>query len=288
MLDHFNFSVYEDEYDKIHAEKLEKELYTNAHVVLPFLADLHVSFGYIKLNSGDIDLKTKDGQRALDELSEHNNGVKFWSSYVNAGLIYLITIDISRLMSQYHSYINRSDYYKTVTDKDRQKIKDTIDKSAALLQQVTERGHLDYAVRTLKMLHGAALILSGGSNIKEGVQELESLLIEYQQVNMKGATDGIYMCLMVGYFALKDYEHCSNTYKRYIKVIKDKPVFEGNDLKIYAYYYLAQWLDSGSKQYAEKLHYLITKEWKGSPPKAIIEMARYYHVPTIEAMENYA
>ena len=133
--------------------------------------------------------------------------------------------------------------------------------------------------RGLHMLLGALLIISGRENIKVGLEELESMLITYQQVNLKGSTDSIFLCLMVGYFAESDYQKCAQTFKRYNKIIKGKPVFEGNDTKIHAYYYLSQWLNTRSRQYPIKFEALFDHQPEENIPRTILELARYFQLP---------
>jgi hypothetical protein len=134
-----------------------------------------------------------------------------------------------------------------------------------------------YHYKGVKMLYGVFLMLTGGSHIQKGIDELEMLLTTFQQINLKGSTDSIFMCLMVGYFSIKNYPKCASTFSRYLKSIKGKPGFEGNEVKIYAYYYLSQWLATGGKQYAVKLHNLLYKK-ASEPPATILELTNYFKI----------
>jgi hypothetical protein len=111
------------------------------------------------------------------------------------------------------------------------------------------------------------------------LNELEALLINYQQINFKAATDSIFLCLMVGYFSIKDYEKCVTTFKRYLKSVRGKLSYEGNHIKIHAYYYLAQWLSTKSKQYPAKLEALLNKYGSSGSQRTIWELAAYFKLP---------
>ena len=155
----------------------------------------------------------------------------------------------------------------------------------AILSRIPEKQSNAFEDRSVKMLHGALLILSGGKHITEGLNELEALLINYQQINFKAATDSIFLCLMVGYFSIKDYEKCVITFKRYLKSIRGKLSYEGNHTKIHAYYYLAQWLSTKSKQYPAKLATLLHQHGAGGSQRTIWELVDYFKLP-IEIPES--
>ncbi|MDB5283474.1 MAG: hypothetical protein JWO06_2549 [Bacteroidota bacterium] len=257
---------------------LEKDLANYPYVVFPFLTDIEGNFGFLKLNSPLVKLNSKEGEKEYEDLTEHYNSVKFWRSYLSFWQLHLIAIQVTRLLTAYHYQIHRSDYRKLISANDWRWVKSLIEKCDELLNIKTFIQHYEYEIRSLKMMYGALLIIAGGNNIKKGVAELESLLIAYQQVNMRGSTDSVYLCLMVGYFSLKNYEMCAKTFRRYTKVIKDKPVFEGNDSKIHAYYYLSQWLATNSKQYPTKMG-LLLKRLKGAPPESIVELMQHFEMP---------
>jgi hypothetical protein len=261
-------------------DALEKDLQVNAFVVLPFLNDIQGSLGFLKLNSSYTNPGSKDSQKHIEELSRHYDSVKFWGSYLNRGQIYLVTVSATRLLSIYHCHIHRSDYYLILRAEDRTVIEQLLKKCEELLLQFSKSKSAGFGIRSIKMLYGALLIISGGDNIKKGIYELEALLVAYQQVNLKSSTDSIFMCLMIGYFSLKDYNKCALTFKRYAKNIKGKQIFEQNDVKIYAYYYISQWLLTRSKQYHVKLEGLLKPKKPGAEvPQTIMELINYFKVP---------
>lgn len=257
---------------------LEKELQNYPHLIFPFLSDIKGNFGFFKLNSPLLNLNSKEWEEGYEEMTRHYNAMKFWNSYLSFWQLHLIAIQVTRLLSNYHHKIHLSDYQKIISQNDKRWVRSLIEKCDELMNKKIFNIGDDYEMRTLKMLYGALLIIAGGGNIKKGVEELESLLIAYQQVNMKSSTDSIYLCLMIGYFAMKDYDKCAKTFRRYTKVIKDKPVFKGNEMKIYAYYYLSQWLSTKSKQYAAKMNQLI-KNYSDTNPKTVQELVDQYEMP---------
>jgi tetratricopeptide (TPR) repeat protein len=167
-----------------------------------------------------------------------------------------------------------------VSAADLKLMKELCDKCAELIDlNIWEKQYKNDLV-SIKMLHGALLILKGGDKVKSGIETLEGLLTSYQQMNLSGSTDSIFLSLMIGYFSMKKYDKCSETYKRYLKVIKDKPVYEGNDISIHTYYYLSRWLETESKQYIAKLEGNYKRSKKtGGPQRAMEELIKYFEIP---------
>ena len=256
--------------------QLEKDLNNHSHVVFPYLVDIRSSLFFMKLNSTLGDVNSKESEREYEALSEHYKAIHYWKSFVNTGQLYLITIQCTRLLSNYESSIHRRDYPATLPEKEVQLIIELTRKCKAFLSSSIDAGKYEYEILSYRILLGVLLIISGGKNIRAGIDELEGLLVSYQQVNLNTETDSIFLCLMIGYFALKEYNQCSKTYKRYCKSIKGKPVFEVNDIKISAYYYLSQWLATQSKQYPIKLRALLNR---GKDSKTISELISYFNVP---------
>jgi hypothetical protein len=126
-------------------------------------------------------------------------------------------------------------------------------------------------------------ILSGGEGIKKGAEELEAMLVSYQQINLAGTTDSIFLFLILAYFAMRQYDKCALTFKRYARITKGKTVFEDNDIEIHIYYYLSQWLAFKSNQYLVKLkstYEEVRKEKaRGDQAKAIEELVSYFELP---------
>ena len=97
------------------------------------------------------------------------------------------------------------------------------------------------------------MLLGNNTQRSEAMDLIEETLISYQQISFSESIDSYFTCLMIGYFSNKEYEKCVNTYKRYIKLTQGRKINEDNDICIHAYYYGAQWMLTGRKQYVEKM-----------------------------------
>ncbi|HLP19346.1 MAG TPA: hypothetical protein VK174_03560, partial [Chitinophagales bacterium] len=277
---YFNPGMFDSEEDLSLIKQLDKELVNNSHVVFPFLFDIKGIFGFLLLNSPLARNETTEGKKHFKELTKHYSAIKFWKNYLNMPQIFSIAVQATRFVSTYHYLVHRSDYNGLVQTGDMQTMKQLSDKCAELLElDVWKRDYKNDLV-SVQMLYGALLVLQGGPNIRKGIEALESLLTSYQQLNLSGSTDSVFLALMIGYFATKKYDKCADTFKRYQKVIKDKPVYDGNDISIHTYYYLSRWLESHSKQYITKLEANYQRAIEtGGPQKAIEELVAYFKVP---------
>lgn len=277
---YFNPGMFDNKEDLALIKQFEKELVNNSHVVFPFLFDVKGIFGFLLLNSPLANINTPEGKRHFKELTKHYNSVKFWKNYLNMPQIFSIAVQSTRFVSSYHYLVHRSDYHTLVSAADQKILNELSDKCAELLALNIWDKHYKNDLVSVQMLYGALLILKGGDKIKNGIEVLESLLTSYQQLNLSGSTDSVFLALMIGYFSVKKYDKCSDTFKRYQKVIKDKPVYDGNDISIHTYYYLSRWLESHSNQYVIKLeaNYKRAKD-AGGQLKAMQELFKYFEVP---------
>lgn len=276
VLYQFNLEAFEQPEVAEIIDQLEKDLHNQSHVVFPYLLDLRSSLFFMKLNSSLKDLNSKESERELEALAQHYKAIKYWKTFVNTGQLYLITIQCTRLFNLYENQVYHSDYPAGIAEKDSKIIKDCISKCKSFLQSGIDTSKYKYEVMNYRILYGVLLVIAGGKNIKTGVDELEAVLLNYQQLNLNTETDSIFMCLMLGYLALKDYTRCAKTFKHYTKNIKDKPAFEDNNVRIHAYYYLSQWFSTKSHQYISKLHSLYDNDKKTTASKSISEMIEYF------------
>jgi hypothetical protein len=95
--------------------------------------------------------------------------------------------------------------------------------------------------------------------------------------------DSIFICLMLGYFALNNYKMCVETFKRYVKLSKGRVVNAENDLEIHSYYYAAQWLSTGRKQYINKINENYQRAGLHNShqviQRTILELVSYFNIP---------
>lgn len=253
-------------------EKLNKELQNYPYVILPFMTDVKGMLIYMQLNSGLYSIEAKERKKLFADLKEHYQCKKVQSGNLSAGELHLMAIESTQFLSKYHHLVGLKDYNERVSIEDRKDLNTLLAKLKAYLSLPAHSALPDFQVRSLRMLYGAMLVISGGKDVKSGVFELESMLVAYQQVNLGPSTDSIFLSLMVGYFALKDYEACATTFKRFTKTKVGKIVYAGNDLKIHGYYYLSQYLSSGKKQYVEKMKEMLGEMNKENWPKTVLEL----------------
>lgn len=273
------------ESDKARIKKIQKDIDNHPYVVFPFLLDIKGSLQHMVLNSAFTNVFSKEAEKDYKQLSAHYNSIKFWKNYINMGELHLITVQSTKLLSKYHYQVHLSNYQKIVTPEDAHLMVDLIGKCRAIIAKLEQGNGSSFEEISVRMLYSALMILSGGKQIAEGVAELESLLINYQQVNFKRSTSSIFLCLMVGYFSLRDYKKCNLTYKRYLKSVKGKLFFEGNNVKIQSYYYISQWLDTRSKQYAAKLEAVLEADGNNGAQRTIWQLINHFELP-IEAPEG--
>ena len=265
--------------DTERVEKIRKAIANQPYLVFPFLMDLKGNVEHMILNSSFPDFFAKETQKDIKQLSLHYESLNFWKNYFNRGEINLMLIQATGLLSKYHHQIHLSDYQNILERTDKVILHDILERGLKIRAQLSELNNRPFDEITVRMLCGAALILSGGPKIAEGIAELEALLTNYQQVNFKRSTSSIFMVLMLGYFSSADYEKCNQTFKRYLKSIKGKLFFEGNHVKIQAYYYLSQWLATGSKQYPAKLRHLLEKDEYDDYQTSIWALVSYFNLP---------
>ena len=261
---------------------LGKEIDNYGYIVTLFLFDMKSNFNFFRLNSTGFNLSTKEGKKDLSEFIAHYNSIIFWKHYLNIPEIYAITVQASHYLSNYHYSVHRHDYHKIIPAADLKKINEL----AINCEELLSRKFIDENYRndliSLKMLYGGLLILSGKEQAKKGVDELETMLTSYQQISLSGSVDSIFVCLMIGYFTMARYDKCAETFKRYLKITRGKPVYDDNDITIHTYYYLAQLLDSGRNQYVEKLQANYKRSVKSGianeAKKAIEEFVAYFNL----------
>jgi len=268
--------------DNDRIETLRKELRDNSYVVFPFLTDIKGSLEALLLNSPYTNVFAKETAKEYENLLAHFDTIKFWNNYLNIGELNLMAVQATKILSLYHNKLHLNNYKEVMDADDRLLLYELLNKCRKIIARIADRKNNTYEERSVRMIYSALLILSGKPETIEGLSSMEALLIDYQQINFKASTDSVFMCLMFGYFAIKDYEKCANSYKRYLKTIKGKLSFEGNHVKIQSYYYLSQWLATGSKQYPAKLKAMLKEHGKEGSQRTIWELIRHFNLPITE------
>jgi hypothetical protein len=247
------------------------------------MEDIYSKFLFYKLNLSTTDLSSKEGKAEYQKLLIHNKSLLFWQNYVNIPELYAIAIKSTYYLSRYHSINHRTDFLQVMPSEDRQDIARLIARCEELVKlDIWEPDHVNDLVH-FKLTWSAMLLLGERSDIQKGVDNLEKLMTTYQQITFSESMDSIFICLMLGYFALDDYKMCVETFKRYVKLSKGRVVNTENDLEIHTYYYVAQWLLSERKQYLNKLsenfHQAGLHNSKKVIQQTILELVNYFDIP---------
>lgn len=255
----------------------------NSMVVLPYLEDIFSKITLYRLNFSNTDLNSKDGRTEFQRLLSHSKFLKFWQNYVNKPELYAIAIKSTYYLSRYHSINHRKDFESIIPVDDRQDIVKLIARCEELLSQdIWEPDHVKDLIH-LRLTYAALLMLGEEEQIRKGIDNLEELMISYQQITFSESMDSIFVCLMIGYFSSNNYEKCVETYKRYVKLSKSRVVNIENNLEINTYYYVAQWLLSNRNQYLTKIkeNFDQAEEYPVAPvvQRTILELIDYFKIP---------
>lgn len=261
----------------------EEELNKYSIVTLPFMEDLYSKFCFYKLNLSTTDLSSKEGKNEYQKLLTHNRFLKFWQNYVNIPELYAITIKSTYYLSRYHSINHREDFRQVIPLEDRNDIARLAKRCEELIaKDIWEPDHINDLIH-FRLAWSALLLLGENDDIRQGVDNLEKLMTTYQQITFSESMDSIFICLMIGYFAMNDYKSCVDTYKRYIKLSKGRIVNSENDLEIHSYYYVSQWISSERKQYLKKIQENYQRAGQHNSRKVIqqtiLEMVQYFNIP---------
>lgn len=233
-------------------EQFEKELNLHSYIVFPPLIDLGSSTNFLKLNSSLVNLDTPEGQKEFKRMQQHYGRVHFWKSYINIPELYMITVKATFYLSKYSNLLHEGK--PPMLPKEEAEIAELKKRCEEVLAMkiLSEKGHNSDKLYTSITLAGL-MLLGTTKEVKKSVELIEGLLFSYQQLNITASLDSVFLCLMLGYFALKEYEMCVKTFVRYSKLSKGKPLHEDNDLSIHIIYYTAQLLTTKRKQYIQKL-----------------------------------
>jgi len=271
-------------------ELLMTEIERNNYVILPFLDDIKIKTSYFLLNFPGIDLNDKDIKKHFKDLINYGSQANFWQNYVNIPELQSIIIKATHYISKYHFHTFKQNYSEILEPADKKDIEQIIARCKVLIQKdIWEPNHVNDLV-SLRMVLSAHLFCLDDSFYQEGINNLEKLMITYQQVAFSASIDSIIAMLMVGYFALKKYDKCAETYKRYIKLASGRVLNADNDATIHFYYYTAQWLLSRRNQYILKIKELYEKvkdndSLMGSN-RMIESIADYFRLPEASGIKS--
>lgn len=264
--------------------ELIKDQENHYYLILNFGDDILLNSEYLKLKQ----LLAQNNQEELHkrsyEMIYKRPAQLFWKSYVNTPLIFNLSIQASYYLTRFgFPYKHNAQELIPVNIKEELTfLKNTCEELIQNSKLWGEGMHVRYI--NLCSIYSSFLILGERHEIKKAVELLEGLLISYQQINFQKLYDALFGILIMGYFALKEYEEVAGCYKRYEKLTANLAKNQENDLTIKAFYFAAQWLQNQRKQYEDKLSktILAANEAKLYQTEQLItELANYFNIPII-------
>ena len=233
--------------------EFEEELNKYGYIVLPLFIDMHTRLTLFKLNNPHIDINSKEVKKDFDKLLRYNDYFCFWKYFSNVPILYAVNIKATHFLSNYHKYLHRANPGLYIPKEVANDIAEWTDKAAEVNNSTLWDKTNVIELIHLRLNYSALLLLGNIENRQRGIDLIEETLISYQQLSFSESIDSYFACLMIGYFSLKEYEKCVNTYKRYVKLTQGRKIHDDNDMSILSYYYASQWILTNRKQYPEKL-----------------------------------
>ncbi|HTF03361.1 MAG TPA: hypothetical protein VK826_05015 [Bacteroidia bacterium] len=237
------------------SDELEKAPY----VIFSFADDVELNVDYLKLKLLVSWLEKDELQKVAANLLKKRETPRFWRNYLNSAQIGFISIQASLLASTY-GFCYRKGWYETIPSELREEIAMYRKSCEEILASPTwEEESLYVRFINVNNIYCCFLLMSSLDDVKRVPPLIESLLFNYQQVAFHRMYDQIFATLIMAYFISEDYLKVQECYKRYEKLTANSSKLMENDLTIKAYYYAAQWISSGRKQYQEKMNGLLEK-----------------------------
>lgn len=264
--------------------RLEKDLDNHTYVVLPILFDYRSYLNFLKLNCILFEINSPEGKRLFREMEKHSAQVIYWNHYLNIPEMHALVGKASYYLTKYHPQLSKPDYNKVIGSQELKELKILLNSCEALLNKNDWRVHYQKEYLHLVVTHSVLTMISDRDKINEANDRMEQLLTTYQQVNITGSIDSIFVVLMIGYFGAGDFVRLEETFHRYVKLIKKNPMYEDNDIVIHMYYYLGQWLRHKRKQYIDKLliqyeRTLVDPVLFSDPHNSMKQLAAIYAMP---------
>jgi hypothetical protein len=269
-----------DSLDEIN--NLTDDLEKNAFIIFPFSDDIQLNVDYLKLKHLIGSMSRDELQKETAFLIKQRDSLRFWKNYVNTPEIIYLSIQASYFLT-HHCYGYKKDYYENLPKDIRAQIEFYKVKTEEELEKDIWDEGMHVRFINLNNVYCGFLILGSKDDIKKGVERLEYLLVNFQQIAFQRLYDALFATLILGYFFLNDHEGIQECYKRYEKLTAGVNKNIENDLTIKAIYYTSQWLSTQRKQYLEKLQGISAKAVENEKLKhlqtLITDMVEYYTIP---------
>jgi hypothetical protein len=239
--------------------ELSDELEKAPYIIFPFSDDIELNIDYLTLMLLIPRLKPEDLREQAALLIKKRETPRFWQNYLNMAQIAFLSIQGSLMVSHY-GFGYRKGWNESLPNE----ITEQVERGKKMCEEILARPGWDednLHVRFINMsnIYCCFLLLGTRAEVKKVTETMESLLFNYQQVAFHRMYDQIFATLIMAYFILEDYLKVQECYKRYEKLTSNSSKLPENDITIKAFYYVSQFLQTGRKQYQEKLNSLVEK-----------------------------
>ncbi|OFY87294.1 MAG: hypothetical protein A3F72_17505 [Bacteroidetes bacterium RIFCSPLOWO2_12_FULL_35_15] len=258
------------------------DLEKNSFVIFSFSDDIQLNIDYLKLKHLISSLENDELQKEAAFLIKQREPLRFWKNYVNTPEIVYISIQASYFLTTYcHGY--RKDYNENLPKDVKSHIAYYKKKCEEIIAKPIWNDGLYVRFINLNNIYCCFLLLGTKQEIKQAIEKIEFLLVNFQQIAFQRLYDSLFGTLILGYFFLNDHEGVQECYKRYEKLTAGTSKNVENDLSIKSVYYTSQWLSTHRKQYIEKLQGVLKKTQENDNLKQvrrlIDDMTDYFEIP---------
>lgn len=266
-------------FDELNA--LSEELEKNPYVVFSFNDDVELNIDYLKLRHLINSLSQEDLQRESAQLLKKRETPRFWRNYMNTAHVVFLSIQASYLISHYGF-----GYRKNWNEQLPNDVKEQVAFCRKACEEILATSAWDEGLHVryinINTIYCGLLLLGTREDLRKVIEIMEGLLFNYQQVAFQRLYDNIFAALIMSYFILEEYVKVQECYKRYEKLTATTIKLEENDITIKAFYYTAQWLHTGRKQYQEKLNALLEKtdgvKNLGNAQRLLLDLKDYFKI----------
>lgn len=264
-------------------EQLESDLKKNDYIIFPYLTNCLHGVRLLKVYFLIHKLDPLSLIKETEALLDSKDTPLYLKTLINLPELFSLAVQSSYYIDNYMKGF-REDRGELIPNEISEKLVFLKKRCSVLLSNklLEERHTIRYI--NLIIIYSAYLICGGKEDIKEGVKSLESMMLSYQQVSFYPLLDSVYVVLIIGYFCLKEFSKVEEVFKRYRKVTKNKVVIPENDNTIHGFYYIAKWLETGRKQYAQKFTSILFNAETANLKKThkiLKELAEYYKLPIL-------
>ncbi|MBK7182185.1 MAG: hypothetical protein IPH89_04245 [Bacteroidetes bacterium] len=262
--------------------KLTDDLEKNGFVVFSFSDDIQLNVDYLKLKHLIYKLNKDELQKEASALIKKREPLRFWKNYVNTPEIIYLSIQASYYLTHYNQGY-KHDYYENLPKEIKQQIEFNKNKCEEILAKPIWDEGLYVRYINLNSIYCGFLILGTKADVKKGVEKLELLLVNFQQIAFQRLYDALFAILITGYFFLEDHESIQECYKRYEKLTSTTSKNLENDFTIKSVYYASQWINTSRKQYVEKFQGVLDKVRENDKLQhlraSIEDIGSYFQIP---------